>query len=53
MARQSNAQQNKSSEGYIDEIIKMAVMAIVSVIAAGALCEYVLKPLWHIIKNSQ
>ena len=50
MSHETNIQQRKSPARFIDEIIKMAAMSAVFVIAGGALCEYVLKPLWHIIK---
>ena len=53
MSNQTNAEGRKSPAGFIDEIIKMAAMAAASVIASGAMCEYVLKPLWHIIINGQ
>jgi len=44
------SKERKPQAGFIDEILKMSVMAVISVITAEALCEYVLKPLWHIIK---
>jgi hypothetical protein len=50
MSRETKVQRKKSPAGFIDEILNMAAMAAVFVIAGGALCEYVMKPLWHIIK---
>ena len=37
----------KAINGLLENIFFVALL----VIAAGALCEYALKPLWHLLKN--
>ncbi|MBI4929668.1 MAG: hypothetical protein HY841_02820 [Bacteroidetes bacterium] len=37
----------KAINGLLENIFFVALL----VIAAGALCEYVLKPLWHLLKG--
>jgi hypothetical protein len=37
----------------LDEILKMAAFSAGSVMAVLLLCEYILKPLWHIITQGQ
>lgn len=36
----------------LDEILKMVFIAAGLAIAAGAICEFVLKPIWQALKNS-
>lgn len=47
---QENIQNRKPNAGYLDEIIKIIAMSAVSVFGAVVLCEYILKPIWHIIR---
>ena len=33
----------------LDELVKMTATVVAAVLTGGALCEYLLKPLWHVL----